>query len=268
MVGMTCAPRSCPSVARPGRQPLSGIYVRSLLELEWKSGMDQVISVFDLKRILVGDEPPLFFLEIIFRTVIIYCYSLALIRWLGSRAIGQLSVVEFLLVIALGSAVGDAMFYPDVPLLHALLVITLVVLANKALDIIMDRSEQAENLIDGHPQTAVRDGVLDAKSLAAGQLSREELFQELRKQGVRNLAEVDRAYIERDGVITVFKAGNGPTSGLRIEPPFPIAQPELVDPAAYKGEVVCANCGHPYQGQESKQCKNCEREDWTPAQLK
>lgn len=76
------------------------------------------MEAIDWHSMIIGDEPPTFLLEIIIRTVIIYAHTLALLRWLGSRAIGQLSTVEFLLVIALGSAVGDAMFYPDVPLLH------------------------------------------------------------------------------------------------------------------------------------------------------
>ena len=46
---------------------------------------------------------------------VIYAYSLLLIRWVGGRGIAQMSTVEFLLVIALGSAVGDAIFYPEVP---------------------------------------------------------------------------------------------------------------------------------------------------------
>jgi uncharacterized membrane protein YcaP (DUF421 family) len=89
--------------------------------------LEQAIQAFDWRRMLWGDEPPLFLLEIVFRTMVIYGYTMALMRWLGSRTIGQLSSIEFLLVIALGSAVGDAMFYPDVPLLHAIAVITVVV---------------------------------------------------------------------------------------------------------------------------------------------
>lgn len=76
--------------------------------------MDTAIVPFDLQRMLIGDAPPLFFLEILVRTLVIYAYTLLLLRWLGSRTIGQLSTVEFVLVIALGSAVGDAMFYPEV----------------------------------------------------------------------------------------------------------------------------------------------------------
>ena len=74
--------------------------------------MNDPVTAFDFGRMLFGDEPPLFLLEIAFRTVVIYVYTLVLIRWIGSRSIAQLSLVEFLLVIALGSAVGDAMFYP------------------------------------------------------------------------------------------------------------------------------------------------------------
>jgi uncharacterized membrane protein YcaP (DUF421 family) len=96
-----------------------------------------------------GDEPPLFLLEITFRTIVIYLYTLFLIRWVGSRSIAQLSLVEFLLVIALGSAVGDAMFYPDVPLFHCILVITVVVLLDKAIAFLISRNATLEDVIEG-----------------------------------------------------------------------------------------------------------------------
>src|SRR5690606_5167295 len=107
-----------------------------------------------------GDDSSVIYLEIFVRTLIIYGYTLVLLRWLGGRAIGQLSTVEFLLVIALGSAVGDAMFYPEVPLLHAMAVVTLVVLANKGLDMAMARNRGIERAIDGVPKEAVREGII------------------------------------------------------------------------------------------------------------
>ena len=101
--------------------------------------MDQPVVPFDLVRMFVGSEPALFYLEIVVRTVIVYSYTLLLLRWIGGRSVAQLSMVEFLLVIALGSAVGDALFYPEVPLLHAMAAISLVVLINKGLDIAIAR---------------------------------------------------------------------------------------------------------------------------------
>lgn len=116
-------------------------------------------------------------------------YVLALLRWLGSRTIWQLSTIEFLLVIALGSAVGDAMFYPDVPPIHALLVFTIVVLANKGLDVLIAKSKRAEKAVDGIPEEAVRDGVIRKAFIASTTFSKYELFQQLRKNGVENLGD-------------------------------------------------------------------------------
>ncbi len=228
--------------------------------------MDQAIIAFDLKRMLIGDEPPLFFLEIAVRTAIIYAYTLLLLRWLGSRTVGQLSTVEFLLVIALGSAVGDAMFYPDVPLLQAMLVVTVVVVANKLLDLSISKSRHAERLLDGKPREAVRDGVVARRFIDENWMSLYELFQELREEGIEHLGEVRRAYIEKDGRVTVFRHKGDVRPGLAIVPPSQIEPRELVspgDPAARGVDLVCSTCGHGHDGSDN--CSNCNRTEWTPA---
>ena len=225
--------------------------------------MEPAIEILDWKRMLLGDEPPLFLLEIAIRTSVIYVYTLALLRWLGSRTIGQLSTIEFLLVIALGSAVGDAMFYPDVPLIHALLVVTVVVVANKGLDIVIGRSERAERMIDGSPKTAIRDGVIDRDFMDGNTLSRNELFQQLREHGVRQLGEVAGAYLETDGGLTVFKAAEA-KPGLPIVPPWEIAPPAEAKPGA--DPVACKACGR-LETAPADRCAHCGHEVWVEARL-
>lgn len=227
--------------------------------------MEQSVQAFDWGRMLFGDEPPVFLLEIAFRTTVIYVYALLLLRWLGSRAIGQLSTVEFLLVIALGSAVGDAMFYADVPLLHAMLVITVVVLANKGLDIVIGRSPSAEQLIDGIPAEAVRDGVVNRKFLASSNLSQSELFQQLRGHGVTQLGEVARAYLETDGTLSVFKTENT-RPGLPITPPWELKQPEPVESTSGDGLIACKHCGT-LAASADHQCPNCGHATWVHATI-
>lgn len=222
--------------------------------------MDQIWTL-DFHRILLGDEPPLFLLEIGLRTIIVYAYTLALLRWLGSRTVGQLSTIEFLLVIALGSAVGDVMFYPDVPLIHALLVITIVVFANKALDLVIAKSNRAEKILDGAPQEIVRDGIILKSVLDHQFMSRNELFQELREKGIRQLGEIWRAYIEKDGRLTVFRAPGDAPAGLPIVPPPQIEPSIFVDPASQRLPLVCTDCGGQYSGRPS--CEHCGGEKWT-----
>ncbi|SFV36142.1 Uncharacterized membrane protein YcaP, DUF421 family [Devosia crocina] len=221
------------------------------------------MSGIDWQAMLIGDEPPIFLLEIVIRTFIIYAYTLALLRWLGGRAIGQLSTVEFLLVIALGSAVGDAMFYPDVPLLHAILVITLVVLANKGIDVIMARTRTMQIIFDGKPQEAIRDGVICRTFIERDSFSTAELFQKLREKGVRHVGEVEHAYMESDGVLTVFRREPNDRPGLPVMPPWEVEAPVSLRRKDDAGTLVCRRCGHLSDDASEDHCSRCGHDHWT-----
>ena len=206
--------------------------------------MDEPVVAFDFSRMLFGDEPPLFLAEIAFRTVIIYVYTLVLIRWIGSRSIAQLSLVEFLLVIALGSAVGDAMFYPDVPLVHCMIVITVVVFLDKALSYLVVRSPWMEDAIEGTSIEVVRNGIIQCDALEETNFGHDELFEQLRLKDVVHLGQVRAAYLETNGRVSVFKAEDAAKScGLSIEPPWDVVPPrELEAGTVFEGSVACANC--------------------------
>ena len=88
---------------------------------------------FDVERMFVGTKSWLFTLEIVARTALIYGYALLLVRWLGKRGVGNLTPFDHIIIVALGSSVGDPMFYPDVPLLHAMTTITVVIALQRGL---------------------------------------------------------------------------------------------------------------------------------------
>lgn len=215
---------------------------------------------FDLGRMLLGDAPPLFLAEILVRTIVIYAYALILLRWIGGRSVAQLSVVEFLLVIALGSAVGDATFYPDVPLLHAMVVITVVVLIDKVIDMLIRRFRPAKQLFDGNPVEVMRDGRIMKDGVLARHLGDLELMEMLRQAGIENLGQVRVAYLEAGGYLSVFQA-HPPAPGLRIVPPA-----ELVPyPPAEPGKPVCClGCGAAAVS-ETGPCAHCNDERRTTA---
>lgn len=220
--------------------------------------MDAPVIPFEWGRMLIGDQPPAFFFEILFRTLLIYTYSFVLVRWVGGRSIAQLSLVEFLLVIALGSAVGDPMFYPDVPLLHSLAVITAIVLVNKGLDMLIFRSGRAEVIIDGAPVEVARDGVLDWQTLRDRRIGQRELFQQLRKAGVRSIGQIDRAFLETNGSVSVFQRTRA-KAGLPIVPPWELSEPEVLRAGSETSarQMACCQCGSTLSGKEFQQRSDC-----------
>ncbi|MGH2541414.1 MAG: DUF421 domain-containing protein, partial [Ardenticatenaceae bacterium] len=157
---------------------------------------------FDLQRIFLGDLPLLFVLEIMLRTTVMYVYALLILRLLGKRGMGQLTPFEFIVVIALGSAMGDPMFYSDVPLLHGLVVLTLIVLLERGLEALTNKSVRFEHFVESIPRALVKNGQIDKRTLEHERLSVEELLIALREGGVEQLGEVKRAYLEPSGRVS------------------------------------------------------------------
>lgn len=228
-------------------------------------------QLFDLHRMFIGDLPWAFTLEVMVRTVIIYVYTLLLIRLLSRRAIGQLSLIEFALVIALGSAVGDPMFYEDVPLLHGFAVITTVVLLNRGINWLMTRSETVERVVEGVPASLIQNGQVDIPNLRRYGLSQEELFEFLRSQGVENLGSIREAYFEQNGQISLFGYATGEKRiGLRIVPPWDIVKVNTFHENDFVGKaqpLACQRCGFTRSFFQEKlpACPICQNVTWTDA---
>ena len=166
--------------------------------------MESIVP-FDLARMFIGEHPPLFLLEVAFRTLIMYGYTLLAVRFLGKRGTGQLTAFDFIVVILLGSAAGDPMLYDDVPLVYGIIVITVVVVIERVLNAFTNRNIKLEEFIESTPTLLVKDGVIDIKALKDEEISHSELLMELREKGVRSIGEVERAYIEPSGRVSVFK---------------------------------------------------------------
>ncbi|WP_245588634.1 YetF domain-containing protein [Deinococcus pimensis] len=230
----------------------------------------QDVVPFDLHRMFLGDFPPLFLLEIVFRTVFLYVWLLLLLRVVGRRGLAQLSIVEFGIVIALGSAAGDGLFYPEVPLVHAMLVILLVILMQKGLTVLINRSETVETFVEGRPVCVVEDGRVRLEGLPSIGLSTEELFERLRERDVAQLGQVRYAFQEQSGNLSVFLFPDADVRpGLPLVPPDDLRTPTKVpfsaDPTAM---IACTNCGNVVpQGDRPFPCPRCGRVRWVRATL-
>ena len=227
----------------------------------------------DLMRMLVGDEPPLFFVEVAVRTTVIFVYTLMLLRLLGKRGVAQLSLFEVTIIIGLGSAVGDPMFQADVPLLHSMLVIGIIVLLYRMFMALVRRSEKFQRFVEGTPTCLVTDGRIEVAAMNDERISTDDLLEILRAQGITQLGEVKRAYLEQSGKISVFAfPPKEVVAGLPIVPPWDLgdqndvlqADAGLVDAGVY----ACRQCGKPTKRDVRRAlsgCDACHGKEWVLA---
>lgn len=162
------------------------------------------VTPFDWHRMFIGEQPGMFYLEILFRTAFMYLWALLLIRYMGKRGQRNMSPVENMVVIALGSATGDVMFYPNVPLTYAMIVIALIVLMSRILAEWQLKSKPVNYFTDGYPLVMLREGQIVKEALNTARIRKDELYGMIRQAGHEHTGRLKLVLMERSGQLSIF----------------------------------------------------------------
>ena len=216
----------------------------------------------DWRFLLLGEEEWSFLPEVLFRSAIMFIVSLVAMRAIGRRGTKQ-GVFELVLIITLGSAAGDPAFYKNVGLLPATLVFVSIVMMYKIVNFFTARNKYLDDLVEGTYARLVKDSRFAVESVK--DLRHDELFEDLRLKGVVHLGQVEAAYIEASGQVSVFFLPDEKVvHGLPVTPELYEAQVEEI---IEKGIYSCGYCGHTKEIKPTNHyaCEICENKKWVKA---
>jgi len=172
---------------------------------------------FDWQRIFLGEQPPAYLLEVAMKCVLVFCLLLLVMRLSGKRGQSNLSPMQQMLLIALGSAAGDVLLYPSVALSYAALILVGVTALSFGLDVVSQRSKRVGELTESRPTVLVTDGVIDDDAMRHERTTLRELHAELRVAGARSLSQVRYAILESTGDFSVFLNDHEPANEDLLE---------------------------------------------------
>lgn len=221
------------------------------------------IYLWDVKRILFGQAPPEFLLEVFIRSLIVYVAALIVMRWMGKRMNGQLTIIELSVMVMMGAIISVPMQIPDRGILQGLLVLRATLFFLRFTNRLSFRSTRFEDLVQGSVVTLVKDGVLQLDELKQNKLTNEQVFMALRKENVFNLGKVKRLYLKACGLFSVYHQEE-PGPGLAIYPPED--EKMFAEGEEACGEKACATCGL-VQKKETALCTRCGKAEWSKAVL-
>lgn len=165
--------------------------------------MDTDIEPLDWARLLFGEAPPLYYVEVALRILMLFVLLLVVVRLLGKREHQSLSPMQQMLMIALGSAAGDVMLYPKIAIGYAALVLIGVTVLTIALENFANAAKPVRNYLESRPTVLVPYGKIDVAALKRERTTERELYARLRIEGAVELSQVDAAILEVTGDISV-----------------------------------------------------------------
>ena len=139
-----------------------------------------------------------------FRTAILYLLLIVGLRLTGKRQIGELEPIELVLTMLLSDLASVPMQDFGIPLVNGVIPIVTLLAMSMLLSCVSLRNVRFRTLICGKPAIIIRNGKLQQDAMRHNRLTLDELFEELRTQGVTDISDVKYAILETGGQLSVL----------------------------------------------------------------
>lgn len=159
--------------------------------LAWLIGAEQKIAELSV-------------IQIITRTIIVYGVALGMIRLGKRRFLGGYTAFDILMGFVVGSILSRTITGGE-NLLSASVVILTLMAIHYLISYLTYYYSEASEMVKNKERQIIKDGEIDEVAMQESKLGKNDLLQALRQNGnVKSASEVDCAYLERDGSITVI----------------------------------------------------------------
>ena len=147
--------------------------------------------------------------EIVLRTAIVYLFLVVALRVTGKREVGQMSILELIVILLISDAVQNSMIGENTSLLGGLVAVATLFGIDLLLKAITARSRRVRQAIEGEPRLLVRDGKLLTRALKEEKVEPREVETAIRANNLAGIEDVRLAVLETDGSISVVPKTEG-----------------------------------------------------------
>lgn len=144
----------------------------------------QEVKLNDIERILFGEAPPQFLIEVLIRTLIIFLALLVFLRLIGKRMGGVLTITELAVMLTLGAILSVPMQVADRGILQGIVILITVLLLQRGLNLLEFNRPKIERVTQGEVTMLVKDGTIKQGNSALSRISKQQLFSQLRQKNI------------------------------------------------------------------------------------
>ncbi len=175
----------------------------------YQSGTDHAVAErpvnildLDLSGIFSFTVSPL---ELALRGTLMYWFLFIVFRFILRRDVGSLGVSDFLFVVILGDAAQNGMIGSATSATDGMVLIATLVFWSYMLDFMSFHYPVVRRLTAAPRLCLVRDGKLLRRNMRRELITDEELNAKIRQEGIEDVANVKRMYLEADGEMSLIR---------------------------------------------------------------
>lgn len=142
-------------------------------------------------------------MNILIKGLIIYIVVAVAIRFMGKRQIGELQPGELVITIVLSQIATMPLQDKDFPMLSGIALVFLFVTLELLSSFLAMKFRPYRTVMQGHSVLIIKDGKLLKENLSMIRYSNDDLIEALRLKDIFDISDVQYAYIETNGSVSV-----------------------------------------------------------------
>ena len=147
---------------------------------------------------------------IIGRTVLLYIIVLIGFRLMGKREVGELSIVDLAVFVLIAEVAAFALEDVHKSLWKSILPIILLFVIQMINSVTILKNKRLRDLIEGDPTMIVENGHILEHEMKKQRYNLDDLFQQLREQGIGSVQSIAYAFLEQSGKLSVYLKEDDP----------------------------------------------------------
>lgn len=151
------------------------------------------------------EEVIMVLLQILLRTIIGYFLLMLMLKIMGKREIGQLSLFDLIILLSIADIMIIGIENYNINYWLVLLPILLLTLLQKLIAFIILKSTKLRKLFDGQESVIIFRGKVNIQEMKKLCYNFDDLLAQLRQKDIRSIEEVEYAILENGGKLSVFK---------------------------------------------------------------
>ena len=143
--------------------------------------------------------------SVVFRTAFFYFFIVLAYRIMGKREIGQLGIIDLIVSILIAEMVAISIENIDKSIFLTIIPLVLLVVLEILLAFISIKSRTFRNVFGGKPSLIIANGNVNYKEMVRQRYSMDDLLLSLRQNSIKSIDEIEYAFLEPNGKLSIFK---------------------------------------------------------------
>ena len=144
-------------------------------------------------------------LNVSLKTGFFYFFIVFVYRLMGKREVGQLGIIDLIVSILIAELVAISIEDLNKSLLETILPIFVLVGLEITLAFVSVKSRKVRSFFGGKPSIIINKGVINYQEMIKQRYSIDDLLLGLRQQNIKSIEEVEYAFLENNGQLSIFK---------------------------------------------------------------